>query len=386
MRRKLTPLQTAIASHVSVRPWAQYAVLSSQLEPSFCQPEQASCSWDKDYGLAVDLLCLYGIVRCEDHPEVGRILLAPNHYYTPPQASASRSFLRPQALTVSMMAATLMSVSCSMLPSAGTSQPLPKYQATDWFTQYRIEQMWEGGTLVYRFCKGDECPKPTPKVLAKPAQNTYQVASLQPMVPASLAAEDSAATTAPGTQEKPASSITSSALASSTITAPTSSATPTSIAPSTPDATTNPSSADKQPHAGENHTASTSSNAILGAGLEKSTGRLKLDTAFDSYKGFVEFANGSMEMDGLGKDQIAQMAPSARQAERVRLSGRVAAKQMTEGLRKLAIGRAYAVKVEFIKHDVDKDKLRILDPQQSYGDIATGTVRGVDIVLDMPKK
>ena len=47
---------------------------------------------------------------------------------------------------------------------------------------------------------------------------------------------------------------------------------------------------------------------------------------------------------------------------------------------------AYAVKVEFVKHDVDKAKIRILSPQQSSGENATGSVRGVDVMIDMPEK
>lgn len=44
------------------------------------------------------------------------------------------------------------------------------------------------------------------------------------------------------------------------------------------------------------------------------------------------------------------------------------------------------MKVEFGKHDVDKAKIRILNPQQANAENATGTVRGVDVMLDMPEK
>ncbi|PKP72782.1 MAG: hypothetical protein CVT84_16940 [Alphaproteobacteria bacterium HGW-Alphaproteobacteria-6] len=89
---------------------------------------------------------------------------------------------------------------------------------------------------------------------------------------------------------------------------------------------------------------------------------------------------------GLSRQKVAELAPQAREAERVRLRGRVATAQLSEEMKKLAVGRAYAVKVEFVKHEVDKSKIRILSPQQSSGENATGSVRGVDVMIDMPER
>ena len=113
---------------------------------------------------------------------------------------------------------------------------------------------------------------------------------------------------------------------------------------------------------------------------------LRTDSDFTSYKGMVGFQQGSMVLDGLSRQKVAELAPQARDAERVRLRGRVATTQLSEDMKKLAVGRAYAVKVEFVKHDVDKAKIRILSPQQSSGENATGSVRGVDVMIDMPEK
>lgn len=113
---------------------------------------------------------------------------------------------------------------------------------------------------------------------------------------------------------------------------------------------------------------------------------LRTDGEFTSYKGMVGFQQGSMVLDGLSRQKVAELAPMARDAERVRLRGRVASTQLSEDMKKLAVGRAYAVKVEFGKHDVDKAKIRILNPQQATAESATGTVRGVDVMLDMPQK
>ena len=113
---------------------------------------------------------------------------------------------------------------------------------------------------------------------------------------------------------------------------------------------------------------------------------LRTDSDFTSYKGMVGFQQGSMVLDGLSRQKVAELAPQAREAERVRLRGRVATAQLSEEMKKLAVGRAYAVKVEFVKHEVDKSKIRILSPQQSSGENATGSVRGVDVMIDMPER
>ncbi|HNE26666.1 MAG TPA: hypothetical protein PLH12_05960, partial [Pseudomonadales bacterium] len=71
---------------------------------------------------------------------------------------------------------------------------------------------------------------------------------------------------------------------------------------------------------------------------------LLTDSDFTSYKGMVGFQQGSMVLDGLSRQKVAELAPQARDAERVRLRGRVATTQLSEDMKKLAVGRAYAVK------------------------------------------
>jgi hypothetical protein len=72
-----------------------------------------------------------------------------------------------------------------------------------------------------------------------------------------------------------------------------------------------------------------------------------------------------MMLDGLSRQKVAELAQEAQEAERVRLRGRAGAVILTEELKKLAVGRAYAVKMEFVKHDVAKDKIRILNPREN---------------------
>ena len=113
------------------------------------------------------------------------------------------------------------------------------------------------------------------------------------------------------------------------------------------------------------------------------------ETRRHARRGYVRGGHGRRQQSGGGgraDHKVAELAPNARVAERVRLRGRVATTQLSEDMKKLAVGRAYAVKVEFVKHKVDKAKIRILSPQQSSGDNATGTVRGVDVMIDMPEK
>ena len=50
----------------------------------------------------------------------------------------------------------------------------------------------------------------------------------------------------------------------------------------------------------------------------------------------VGFQQGSMVLDGLSRQKVAELAPQARDAERVRLRGRVATTQLSEDMKKLA--------------------------------------------------
>ena len=73
----------------------------------------------------------------------------------------------------------------------------------------------------------------------------------------------------------------------------------------------------------------------------------------------------------------------------MRLRGRVARETLDEDMKKLAVGRAYAVKMEFARHDVPKDKIRILNPKAELVDAANPKAsvnRSVDIFIDMPQQ
>lgn len=116
--------------------------------------------------------------------------------------------------------------------------------------------------------------------------------------------------------------------------------------------------------------------------------RLKMDISFDSAAGVASFENGSQVLDGLSKAKIAELSPQAKEAERVRLRGHAAAVTMTEELKKLAIGRAYAVKTEFQKNGVDKEKIMILNPRNNdlidKENVKSPVNRSVEIFMDMP--
>lgn len=200
----------------------------------------------------------------------------------------------------------------------------------------RIEQFFNRGKMVYRYCVDDECPSPTPKIPAiAQAPRTIEVDPVPtPEHPVPVLVKRAEGKLPVMLRYGQA---TSSAQGLPELAATVISPAPEAALPA------------KRP-------------ILVAAGPEA---RLKLDAEFDSYKGVVSFASGSMMLDGLSRQKVAELAQEAQEAERVRLRGRAGAVILTEELKKLAVGRAYAVKMEFVKHDVAKDKIRILNPREN---------------------
>jgi len=213
--------------------------------------------------------------------------------------------------------------------------------------------------MVYRYCVDDECPSPTPKIPAiAQAPRTIEVDPVPtPEHPVPVLVRR--------TEGKSPVMLRYGQATSSQQGLPELAATVISPAPEA--------------------ALPAKRQILVAAGPEA---RLKLDAEFDSYKGVVSFASGSMMLDGLSRQKVAELAPKAQEAERVRLRGRAGAVSLTEELKKLAVGRAYAVKMEFVKHDVAKDKIRILNPREN--DLLDGGAprasinRSVDVTFDMP--
>lgn len=406
MSRPLTPLQEEIVKRVTHLERMQETRLRDYLATYFRGLDESDESWCKEFALALELLVLYGHIRTEEHPRKGRMLIdARRHLPNPPSASVAdilpaepKSAAWPIAVCA---ASAVMAAGCTLLPGL---QPethpshvaqLPVYGDGTSFPS-RIEQFFNGRSMVYRYCNDEECPSPTPKVAAAPTQRVetprYEAvaSSHQAMAQGASAGVASAAAS---NLAKAATGKPTAVLVAYAATVPMSAGAenlakvaPTAVKP----AVAVIAAASGASVGAAVKAVGASAPTMLATLANKETApagiALRTDSNFTSYKGMVGFQQGSMVLDGLSRQKVAELAAQAREAERVRLRGRVATTQLSEEMKKLAVGRAYAVKVEFVKHEVDKSKIRILSPQQSSGENATGSVRGVDVMIDMPER
>lgn len=380
MSRTLSPLQEAISLRVSRLERISETRLRDYLGTYFQGLEESEDAWCKEFALALELLVLYGHIRLEEHPRKGRILIDSRRSAAPLRSPSMLDAPAEECHVgdrkgapwpiVACAASAVLAAGCSFLPLT-PPQPnqvaqLPVYGDGTSFPS-RIEQFFNGRNMVYRYCQDVECPSPTPKIAAPTPRvdlPRYEPAGSQRQGTAQGLAQGLSV----GATEKIAKVALPVVKPSATLVAAASGAI-TGVGVSAVGA------------AAPNTLAMLTNKETSTAGIA-----LRADGEFTSFKGMVGFQQGSMVLDGLSRHKVAELAPAARDAERVRLRGKVASSQLSEEMKKLAVGRAYAVKVEFVKHNVDKAKIRIMSPQQSSGDNATGTVRGVDVMLDMPEK
>lgn len=406
--RPLTPLQQAITFRLNGFGTLDAARLRDSLASQYRRLGQTELDWHGDFSLACDLLALYGMLR-SDTDTAGARRLVSRQPRPLPAAPAALPALprRSPRLTwplTTATAGTLVAAGCSLLP-IGSNAPghIPTY-ADGSTPPSRIEQFYAGNNMVYRYCHGDECPAPTPK---RPAIGGFAYANHGAARPAPLhqAAPAPGAAVAPSATPSTTDNSRHAAIAAALAKLKDPAGAPTTApAASTESAVGLPSAARKaaQPERAAApvqlamaDTASPATNTIVKQAVASApsatdtTGRLKSDPEFTSYKGIAEFANGSQVLDGLNKQKIAELAPQARAAAQVRLRGRVARETLDEDMKKLAVGRAYAVKMEFARHDVPKDKIRILNPKAELVDAANPKAsvnRSVDIFIDMPQQ
>lgn len=375
MSRSLSPLQEAILLHVSRLECLHEIRVRDYLGSYFRGLEASDEAWCEEFSLALELLVLYGQIHIQEVTRKGRILsiaTATNPPVTDPPTSQPAM---PRWPAVSVAAMSLLAAAgCTLLPLSQPTPkavvPIPVYSDGTGFPS-RIEQFFNGRNMIYRYCQDDECPLPTPKV----ASAAHRVDA--PRYEPTADGHNAVAIGYPGA------SFAAAAARIDPLTSPVAktNAKPTATLVAAASSGAVQSAGASVGATAPNMLATLAQKETPTAGLD-----LRTDGEFTSYKGMVGFLQGSMVLDGLSRKKVAELAPMARDAERVRLRGRVASSQLSEDMKKLAVGRAYAVKVEFVKHDVDKAKIRILSPQQSSGDNATGTVRGVDVMLDMPEK
>lgn len=86
---------------------------------------------------------------------------------------------------------------------------------------------------------------------------------------------------------------------------------------------------------------------------------LKLDTEFASARRIVPFAFNRAGVGPLGKLAVKELAPLAKQAEKVNVRGRTDALGNSGANRKVALDRAQTVYNAFLREGVQKQKLRL---------------------------
>lgn len=86
---------------------------------------------------------------------------------------------------------------------------------------------------------------------------------------------------------------------------------------------------------------------------------LKMDTEFASAKRIVPFAFNKVGVGPRGALAIKELAPLAKQAQKVYVRGRTDGLGTTESNRKVALDRAFTVYYAFLRAGVDKPKLRL---------------------------
>jgi outer membrane protein OmpA-like peptidoglycan-associated protein len=85
--------------------------------------------------------------------------------------------------------------------------------------------------------------------------------------------------------------------------------------------------------------------------------QLKLDTEFASAKRLILFAAGRAGLGPVGKMAVAELAPWAKQAEKVHVHGGADASGHAQRNRELATARAASVKSAFVAAGVDRNKI-----------------------------
>ena len=155
--------------------------------PRKLEPEKRSLE-ESEIRLQIDLLTLHGLILRVDQHGVGFCTAAPVvlHWLAKNRSRATRRNRKKRnPFTLPVITASLaMAAGCTHAPSAPSvaSTPVPvvaRYNAEGTPPPDRMEQFYNPrtGNMVYRFCVGAECPKPTPK---RPLQPRAVVTEIGP--------------------------------------------------------------------------------------------------------------------------------------------------------------------------------------------------------------
>lgn len=398
--------------------------------------------------MSVELLMLYGLIAPRIIPgqvsgEVSATLRLQAWYrqqHASPQAIAPKPARRlrvpyrpPLRSLTSLAVATALAAGCANLnlPTAEEAQVTAQPRTVQMASYYQ-------NNMVYRYCQGPECLEPTPKVpaaapLTRPRTTTVDMPGA-PMP----ATQDSTQEPPPLTGMTPPPSTKESFMAAEILRlrealaklesavklrdAPTvaTTARPVTPAPSPltpqrvqsgqPTLASNPPATPRTPSVTDTPTATSTPQperapalaavaapkamdiakpVVKVAASEPVSIGLKLDADFASFKAIVQFEDGAQTLDGLSREKIAEIAPKAKLADKVRVRGYAAVAQLDETTRKLALGRAIAVRNALVAHEVSPAKVQILNPQNRLLDPAHPTSRAnraVAIDVVMPAK
>ncbi|MBS4020107.1 MAG: hypothetical protein KGZ68_17930 [Dechloromonas sp.] len=359
--------------------------------------------------MSVELLTLYGLI--EPHtahdPDQSSLSATPRlrHWFGQPHPAAtippsaaplSPSHHRLRPMLAGIIAASSLAAGCSHFDLFGPAPaaPAPVAAATAQPTTFYQNNM------VYRFCQGQECWEPTPKIpaqapLARPRTTTVDIpgapvpptpgvapdlGSVAPVMVVARAPElDQQGMVAEIMRLREALARLEAKMAHSQAGAPVANV-PAPMAKGVVPPVATPSVVTPEPRSGAKHATTTETTEpakpvakVIAAPVVKTpvpvatiaaadTTKLKLDSEFTTFKAMVQFADGSQVLEGLSRQQVIDLAPQAQQAEAVRVRGYAAVAELDENTRKLALGRAVAVKHVLVEHEVPAGKVKILHP------------------------
>lgn len=190
MKLKLNPLQTRILVHLGTAREMPFDQLVQALMPAREMQRLTLVEWDVEISLRIELLAVYGVIQIVDRIGV-RVCVAPDFVQRwadvhRVRAAAEGKKYKPSIVLPAVAAVLLATATagCSSFPGMKQETPTPapvvsRYNAERTPPPERMEQFYNArtGSMVYRFCVGDECPLPTPK---KPVQRMSVVTETNP--------------------------------------------------------------------------------------------------------------------------------------------------------------------------------------------------------------
>lgn len=188
MKLKLKPLQARILVKLGTAREMPFDHLTKALMPDREMQGMSLTEWDNEIRLNIEILSVYGVIQIHDRLGV-RICVAPDFVVRwadvhRVRAAAEGKKYKPSIAIPLVVAAVLATATagCSTFPGMTQSTPAPvvkPYNADGTQPPERMEQFYNArtGSMVYRFCVGDECPLPTQK---KPVQKMAVVTETNP--------------------------------------------------------------------------------------------------------------------------------------------------------------------------------------------------------------